>query len=46
MPPSYKQNKIHIYKWLEQNREKHNYNQARSIRWRRIKREFLNILII
>ena len=46
MPPSYKQNKIHIYKWRELNREKSNKGEARGMRWRRIKREFLNILII
>ena len=46
MPPTYQQNKKHIYKWREQNREHRNFNEAKNKRWRTIKKEFLNILLI
>jgi hypothetical protein len=41
--PTYEQNKKHIYKWREQNREKH---QRKRCCWKKIKTEFLHILII
>lgn len=44
--PTYAQNKEHIYKWREHNREKYREIAAKSERWRRIKKEFLLILII
>lgn len=46
MSPTYKQNKKHIYNWREQNRERRNFYEARNKRWRVIRKEFLNILLI
>ena len=46
MPPTYQQNKKHIYKWREQNREQRNNYEARSKRCRIAKKEFLNIILI
>ena len=52
MPPTYKQNKEHIYKWRETHREHHLENRQRHYYkyrikcpiWRQIKYEFLDIL--
>jgi hypothetical protein len=47
--PTYEQNKKHIYKWREQNREKHyasNYKaQKKRIIWKRECKIFLQILL-
>jgi hypothetical protein len=51
--PTYKQNKIHIYKWRENNNERHKEMSAkymakyRSNRksWKEIQSIFLNILL-
>lgn len=49
MPPSYKQNKVHIYKYREKNLDKvrsinlkawHKYSA-----WKKVQKEFLNILL-
>lgn len=45
MPPTYKQNKEHIYKWRDRNRDKYRTIAAKSKRWRKIRLEFLLILI-
>ena len=54
MPPSYKQNKEHIFKWRENNRDTYLENKARnnyklkakriSPEWAEAKYEFLAIL--
>jgi hypothetical protein len=48
--PTYEQNKKHIYKWREQNREKKKEldkkHQRKKYCWKQIKTEFLHILII
>ena len=48
--PTYEQNKKHIYKWREQNRDKKRELDKKHKRkqycWRQIKTEFLHILII
>lgn len=52
--PSYAQNKDHIYKWRENNKEKFNENTAKYMIkyryktkvWKDIKTEFLNILLL
>jgi len=36
MPLSYAQNKVHIYKWVANNREKHNANNSKSQKKRHI----------
>jgi hypothetical protein len=50
MPPTYEQNKKHIYKWREHNverkRELDRIHKRRSNCWLDAKREFLNILLI
>jgi hypothetical protein len=46
MPPTYAQNKVHIYNWRLKNRDFRNFTEARNKRWRTIKKEFLQILII
>ena len=50
MSPTYKQNKIHIYKWREHNinhyREYDAIYKKRAYAWKKIKMEFLAILII
>lgn len=47
--PSYKQNKIHIYKYRETHLEKVREITRRSKRrhdaWKKIQKEFLNILL-
>lgn len=53
MSPTYQQNKIHIYKWIENNKKQHNSNKLKSYYkmkikdpvWREIKYEFLSILL-
>ena len=53
MPPTYKQNKAHIYKWREANRETHNIQRVRCYYkkkiqcplWREVFYIFLDILI-
>lgn len=53
MPPSYQQNKKHIYKWVANNKEKYNTDTAKRMvkyrlklkTWKEIKFEFLNILL-
>lgn len=47
--PTYQQNKIHIYKWRmnnpEHNRELNRLSQKRYTAWKKIKMEFLSILL-
>ena len=49
MPPTYKQNKVHIYKWVANNREKAraiNYKACKKrCEWLKIQRVFLKILL-
>jgi hypothetical protein len=49
MPPTYAQNKVHIYKWRETNHEKHNEMSAKYMvrcrSWKKIQKVFLNILL-
>lgn len=49
MPPTYAQNKVHIYKWRENNRDAmREINRKSTLKyyiWKRIQKEFLNILI-
>lgn len=53
MPTSYAQNKEHIYKWRENNRNRFNELSAKNMKkyrlkqkiWKEIKVEFLAILI-
>lgn len=48
--PTYAKNKIHIYKWrethLEHNRELNRKYKRKFDAWKRIQKEFLNILIV
>lgn len=48
MPPSYQQNKVHIYNWREKNIEKHKelsrLHMKKYCQWKKIQREFLGIL--
>jgi len=50
MPLPYSQNKKHIYKWVENNRERFreidNRQKKRAYAWKKIKIEFFNILLI
>lgn len=49
----YQLNKVHIYNWVEKNRERHNEINKMSRRrivakrkaWEEIRKEFLNILL-
>ena len=51
--PSYSQNKVHIYKWVDKNKDKHNSNNMKNYYkmkikcpiWRQIKYEYLAILL-
>jgi hypothetical protein len=47
--PTYEQNKKHIYKWREQNRENHNASnskcQKKRILWKKECKLFLQILL-
>jgi hypothetical protein len=51
--PSYAENKVHIYKWIDKNRDKHNGHRVRSYYknkiqcpiWKQIKYIYLDILI-
>ena len=49
MPPSYTQNKSHIYNWREQNKERYREIAKLSARrlapYKKVCREFRNILI-
>jgi len=49
MPLPYSQNKKHIYKWRESNltklREINRISKAKCDRWKKVKKEFLLILI-
>ena len=49
MPLTYSKNKVHIYKWVENNREKHNATVLKYKRRRKLFEEetkiFRNILI-
>ena len=49
MPLPYEQNKKHIYEWREKNKEKSNELQnkyaKKYYRWKKIQKEFMNILI-
>ncbi len=49
MPPTYQQNKVHIYKWNANNPEKVrqiNYKSCRKrCEWLKIQRVFLKILL-
>jgi len=52
--PTYEQNKKHIYKWIENNKEKYNKGtRERMVKyrfklktWKEIRFEFFNILLI
>jgi hypothetical protein len=48
-PPSYKQNKKHIYLWRESNKEQYNQICRKSKQkydaWKKVQKEFLNILL-
>lgn len=48
-PPSYKQNKVHIYAWRENNQEKYKAlnrkHQEKFQTWKKIQKEFLRILL-
>ena len=50
MPPTYAQNKEHIYKWrlhnAERKRELDRKHQNKRFCWKKIQKEFLLILII
>ncbi len=49
MPLPYKQNKVHIYSWRENNHERYNeinkLSKRRYDEWKRVSKIFLNILI-
>jgi hypothetical protein len=42
---SYEQNKIHIYKWRELNKEKHSAINIKSRKWKEIQKIYLAILL-
>ena len=44
-PPSYIQNKKHIYKWREQNKERHREIDLKSKRWKKVQMIFFQILL-
>lgn len=54
MPPTYAQNKEHIYKWRAQNKERHNELASKSMvkyrlkkkTWLEIQKEYFNILLL
>jgi len=50
MPTTYAKNKKHIYNWRENNldvvREKNKNYMVKYMRWKRIQKEYLAILII
>ena len=43
--PTYEQNKPHIYIWREKNRCRHREIDLKAKRWKKIKMEFLAILL-
>lgn len=43
--PSYAKNKVHIYKWREQNLEKYRSIGTKHKRWKTIQMVFLSILL-
>jgi|LakMenE18May11ns_1017448.scaffolds.fasta_scaffold7564143_1 hypothetical protein len=49
MPLAYSKNKVHIYKWVENNRDQHNEickkYQRKYDAWKRETKKFRNILI-
>lgn len=49
MPTTYSKNKAHIYKWRQNNNEKYKENckihQRKYQIWKKIKMDFLNILL-
>lgn len=49
MPTTYSKNKSHIYKWRQNNSDKYKecckVNQKKYQCWKKIKMEFLNILL-
>ena len=49
MPPSYKQNKVHIYNYkethLDKVREINKHSKRRYDCWKKIQKEFLRILL-
>ncbi len=49
MPPTYEQNKIHIYKWrqsnLQRTREINKLSKRKYDTWKKISKVFLNILL-
>ena len=49
MPLAYSKNKVHIYKWIENNREKYNakckIRQRKYDAWKKETKIFRNILI-
>jgi hypothetical protein len=48
-PPSYKQNKKHIYSWRENNQDRYKElnlkHQIKFQTWKKIQKEFLQILL-
>ena len=53
MPPTYSQNKVHIYKWIEKNKDRHNELSAQAMvkyrlkckNWKEIQKVYFNILL-
>ena len=49
MGQCYQKNKVHIYNWVNKNRERYNelckIKQKRYLEWKRIQKIFLNILL-
>jgi hypothetical protein len=47
--PTYSQNKTHIYKWREKHADTHRAQNKKDFKkqyyWRKIQKQFLNILI-
>jgi hypothetical protein len=50
MPPTYEQNKSHIYNWRAKNPDKYRANvrkaQKKYENWKKIQKVFLNILLL
>jgi ribosomal protein S17E len=44
MPPTYQQNKVHIYKWRQKNTLKVRNSNIKGYIWRKIQKVFLAIL--
>lgn len=46
MPTTYAKNKKHIYNWRETNLKKHSEYNKKYMRWKKVQKEYLAILII